>query len=244
MWYTRMVISGVIQGELRGVANRERAVTSVRFFKTGTGEYGEGDLFLGVTMPELRRIAKRNIDATYTDVVTLLAGAYHEERMVGLLILTYRFEGASERERERIVRFYLRHSRSVNNWDLVDVSAPTILGAHLRDRPHERAVLYRLARSNVLWERRMAMVSTLAFIRAGDFEDACAIAVLLLDDPEDLLHKAVGWMLREVGKADRPTLVRFLEQYACRLPRTALRYAIEHFKEVDRKAYLALPRCG
>lgn len=237
-------MSEEIQNELRAVANRERAVATARFFKTGAGEYGAGDLFLGVTMPELRRIAKRNVGATYADVTTLLASVYHEERMVGLLILTYRFEGAGERERMRIVRFYLRHKHAVNNWDLVDVSAPSILGAHLRDRPHERAVLYRLARSNVLWERRIAIVSTLTFIRAGECKDACTIAVLLLDDPEDLLHKAVGWMLREVGKADRQTLVCFLEQYACRLPRTALRYAIEHFKEVDRKTYLALPRCS
>lgn len=206
------------------------------FFKTGEGEYGHGDVFLGLTVPVSRRIASDFRTLSFIDIAKLLRSKLHEERLIGLLILVDRFEKGIEAERRRIVVFYLHNADHVNNWDLVDLSAPKILGAWLDDRP--KTVLYRLAHSKDLWRRRIAIVSTYEFIRHGSFGDTLRIADILMNDQHDLLHKAVGWMLREVGKRSKPTLVLFLKKRQRRMPRTMLRYAIERFPESERRRYL------
>jgi 3-methyladenine DNA glycosylase AlkD len=214
------------------------------FFKTGPGEYGEGDVFLGLTVPQVRRIVRdRGREATLSDARTLLASRFHEERLAALLLLAERFRRGGDRERERIYRFYLGRTRRINNWDLVDLSAPNIVGAWLAGR--DRRALDRLARSKSLWKRRIAVVATFHFIREGDFAPTLRLAAALLRDPHDLIHKAMGWMLREVGKRDRATLERFLSRHARAMPRTMLRYAIERLPGPRRRAYLAgaVPVC-
>jgi 3-methyladenine DNA glycosylase AlkD len=227
-----------LRGALRAVADPVRAAASARFFKTGKGEYAEGDVFLGVTVPEQRRLVRAAGAVPLAESLRLLEGGAHEERLVALLTMVRAFERGDENTRTAIAKAYLAHLRWVDNWDLVDSSAPYILGTWLLAR--DRKVLRRLARSKVLWERRVAMLATFAFIRAGEVDDALAIAETLLDDPHDLIHKAVGWMLREVGKrVDVDVLRSFLRQHAPRMPRTALRYAIEHLSPAERKRWLA-----
>lgn len=225
--------------QLESLGSPEKAKASLRFFKCGKGEYGEGDRFLGVTVPEQRMIAKECRDLSFPEIEKLLDSPYHEARFTGLLILTYAYEGAAEKKRKEIFDFYLSHRAAVNNWDLVDVTAPKIVGAYLSEKESGRMVLYRFAKSENLWERRIAIVSALALIRNGDFSDMLAIAELLLGDPHDLIHKATGWMLREVGKRDKLVLKRFLDAHAGIMPRTMLRYAIERFPEQERKYYLS-----
>ena len=215
------------QRDLRKVASPERARTNRWFFKTGPGEYGEGDRFLGVTLPALRAIARDYQDLPLADVVRLLKSPWHEERLLSLLILVGQYARSDGRRRSAIHRAYLRHTRYVNNWDLVDTSAAQIVGAHLSGAGRRR--LRRLATSRSLWERRIAMIATYHYIKNGEFEDALAVAEVLLDDDHDLIHKAVGWMLREIGKRDRRVEERFLRTHAARMPRTMLRYAIERF---------------
>jgi len=250
-------------------ATPERARVNEWFFKTGKGEYGEGDRFIGVSVPEIRKVAKEYRTLALGEVARLLASPVHEVRLAGLLILTYVYERAHphpvkkenrrqkatysntndryQMSRERgkgcatIVRFYLAHLNRVNNWDLVDLSAPQILGAYFRDYGGEKK-LYMLARSTRLWNRRIAIVATYAFIRVGIFTHTLAIAEMLLGDTHDLIHKAVGWMLREVGKRDEGALEAFLRSYGARMPRTMLRYAIEKFPESKRKALLVSTR--
>lgn len=196
-----------------------------RFFKTGPGEYGEGDVFLGVRVPALRKLA-RSFDVLKMDeVLELLRSPVHEERLVALVLLVRCYERGDEAARRRVYDSYLGNTAWINNWDLVDVSAPHIAGTHLLDR--DRAVLDGLARSSSVWERRISIMATFAFIRAGDHEDTLRLAGVLLRDEHDLIHKAVGWMLREVGKRDEELLVYFLERNAPRMPRTMLRYAVE-----------------
>lgn len=207
------------------------------FFKTGPGEYGEGDVFLGVMVPQSRRVAREFAELADGELVKLLASGVHEERLTALLIMVRRFEKGNEQVRRHVYGLYCRHLRHVNNWDLVDLSAPNIVGVHLLDR--KRAVLDRLARSPSLWRRRVAVLATAAFIRRGEFVDILRIAERLLQDPEDLIHKAVGWMLREVGKRDVETLEKFLRVHCRRMPRTMLRYAIERLPEARRREYLA-----
>jgi 3-methyladenine DNA glycosylase AlkD len=227
---------GQLRRELRHSADPERAAHSARFFKTGPGEYGEGDRFLGVKVPELRRLVRRFRGLPIPAVRTLLKSPIHEERLLALLILVLRFSGGDAGTRGQIVKLYLKHTRWVNSWDLVDGSAHRILGAYLADR--DRAVLYELARSASLWERRIAIISTYFFVKRNQFADTLRISEMLLGDKEDLIHKATGWMLREVGKRDRAAEEEFLRQHYERLPRTALRYAIEHFPESARRRYL------
>jgi 3-methyladenine DNA glycosylase AlkD len=225
-----------VRREVRRTASSERAAAGGWFFKTGPGEYGEGDRFLGVTVPEIRRVARCHQDLAQRDVIALLTSPWHEERLLALLILVRQHERGNEGTRGAIHRLYLRNIRSVNNWDLVDCSAAQIVGAHLAAN---RTLLRRLAKSRSLWERRIAMIATSHYIKQGDFRDALTVAELLLDDDHDLIHKAVGWMLREVGKRDRRAEERFLNKHAGRMPRTMLRYAIERFPEPLRKRYLA-----
>jgi len=225
-----------VMRKLKSLENRKRALHSQRFFKTGPGEYGEGDLFLGIPVPELRRVAKQCASLSLREIRQLLASPLHEERLVALLLLVAHFQQGDEGERERIYSFYLQHTRFVNNWDLVDLSAVKIVGAFLFNK--EREILFEMASSSSLWERRIAIMATFFFIKENDFSDALKIGALLLHDEEDLIHKAVGWMLREVGKRHRPTEERFLKEHYRTMPRTMLRYAIEHFPEERRQGYL------
>jgi 3-methyladenine DNA glycosylase AlkD len=222
--------------ELRKLADPDKARFLPRFFKTGPGEYGAGDRFLGVTVPGCRRVAKRARSLHASEVEKLLQSPWHEERAVALFILLAAFERGDEHERRRIYRLYRKNLDHVNNWDLVDASAPTIVGGYLEDK--EREPLYRWASSGNLWERRIAILATLRYIKNGDFEDTLAIARILRDDEEDLIHKAVGWMLREVGNRDRKAEEGFLRAHHRKMPRTMLRYAIEKFPENVRRAYL------
>ena len=195
---------------------------SARFFKTGKGEYGEGDKFLGLTMGEQRKLAKTYQHLAYSDIERLLKSVWHEERMIALLILVFRYEKAMELlEQREIFDFYVAHRAAVSNWDLVDVTTPNIVGDFLSHRK-DRKILFVWARSKNLWERRMAILATFRFIRNGDFRDTLFLATIFIHDAHDLMHKATGWMLREVGKRDEIALVRFLEQYATQMPRTML----------------------
>lgn len=223
-----------LKKELRASADPERARNLAWFFKTGKGQYGHGDRFIGLTVPAIRRIAHRYTHLPLTDIAKLLDSPIHEYRFAALEILVVQYE---HEKSTAIFNFYLKHTKFVNNWDLVDTSAPYIVGQHLLTRP--RKILYRLAKSKNVWERRIAMVSTMMFIRAGEIEDTFAIAKLLLADDHDLIHKAVGWMLREAGKQSAPALLRFLNRNYSALPRTALRYAIERFPAAQRKRILA-----
>jgi 3-methyladenine DNA glycosylase AlkD len=218
--------------ELAQAAQGNRA-GSLAWFKTGKGEYGEGDKFIGVRVPAQRAIAATYHHLGLDAIETLLESPIHEHRFTGLLILVAQYQRGDESTRWRIFRFYLDHTGCVNNWDLVDVSAPSIVGEHLVSR--SRRVLYRLAKSPELWERRIAMVATAAFIGRGDLKDTFAIAARLLADGHDLIHKATGWMLREAGKHSRPQLMKFLQRNYSKIPRTTLRYAIEHLPEAQRK---------
>jgi 3-methyladenine DNA glycosylase AlkD len=207
-----------------------------RFFKTGRDEYGEGDVFIGVGLPQLRMLCRECRGLALTEVARLLRSRVHEERLLALLLLVDAFRRGASVERGRIYKLYLAHTRFINNWDLVDSSAHDIVGAWLEDR--NRAPLRRLARSPSVWERRIAIIATLHFIRAGEFDDTFVIADRLLGDRHDLIHKAVGWMLREVGNRDGAAERSFLRDRYARMPRTMLRYAIEKFPERERRQYL------
>jgi 3-methyladenine DNA glycosylase AlkD len=231
-----MVAPLPVQKELRALASAETATNLQRFFKTGPGQYGEGDVFLGIKVPPLRALAKRHRDAGLDTVAALLASRYHEERLFALLLLMQFFQRADDKEQADAYRLYLANTQRINNWDLVDISAPHIVGCHLQDRP--RKLLHTLARSPLLWERRIAIIATFHFIRRNDFDDTLRIAETLLQDEHDLMHKAVGWMLREVGKADLAAEEEFLRKHYRDMPRTMLRYAIERMPETERKNYL------
>lgn len=225
---------------LRLLGKPERARISQGFFKTGKGEYGEGDIFLGVTMPEIRRLVRTFRDLPSPEVERLATSSIHEERMLGLLILVAQFQSSKDPKiRTHLFRQYLTLAKHgfINNWDLVDVTAHHIVGASLADKSHD--LLEKMARSSSLWERRIAMISTFYFIQRGQSKTALSLAKILLQDKHDLMHKAVGWMLREVGKrCSVKELEAFLNEHAKIMPRTMLRYAIEHFPETRRKAYL------
>ena len=222
--------------EIAALANPVDAANLQRFFKTGPGEYGEGDLFRGIRVPALRQLVPRYAALPRAGVVRLLQSRYHEDRLFALLLLVRQFERGDEAGRQRIFDAYLGHTRYINNWDLVDLSAPNIVGAWVA--AHDAVVLNRLVRSPLLWERRIAMVATFATIRQRRFAPTLTLARRLLKDREDLLHKATGWMLREVGKRDKDALTAFLDAYAAAMPRTMLRYAIERFPETERKKYM------
>jgi 3-methyladenine DNA glycosylase AlkD len=225
-----------IQKYLRQFASKEKARLLQGFFKTGPGQYGEGDKFLGVMVPNIRRTVKEFSDAPLPEVLKLLRSSFHEERVLALLMLVHKFEKGDDDARKRIYALYLKNRSYINNWDLVDLSAPKIVGPYLDGG--SRSLLYRFVRSKNLWERRIAILATFPYIRKGDFVDALALSETLLADVEDLMHKAVGWMLREVGKKDVAVLEGFLRKHHRRMPRTALRYAIERFPEAKRKMYL------
>ncbi len=225
-----------IEDELKELENPEKAKVLSRFFKTGKGEYGEGDVFLGIMVPETRRVARKHMDMRLVEIQKLLSSRIHEHRLAALLILVDKYSKGDEKERKRIYEFYLQNARKVNNWDLVDLSAPRIVGAHLRDA--KRGVLRKLAKSKNLWERRISIISTLAFIKEGDFADTMRISEILLNDKHDLIHKAVGWMLREVGKKDQEAEEKFLKKHYRKMPRTMLRYAIEKFSSKKREFYM------
>ncbi len=222
--------------ELNQVGDPDKARHHSRFFKTGKEEYGEGDVFLGIKMPVQRSIAKKYTKMSFCDVQKLLDSRIHEHRMTGLIILVNKFKKADDEGKKQVYEFYMQNLRSVNNWDLVDVTCPNIVGAFLFDK--DKSVLYELAKSEDLWEKRIAIISTMYFIKYGQFEDTLRISKILLEDTHDLIHKAVGWMLREVGKKDQSVEEDFLMQHCKRMPRTMLRYAIERFEENKRKHYL------
>lgn len=247
-----------LRREIRRLGNPNRAQCSQRFFKTGPGEYGEGDRFIGLTVPQVRALVKQHRELSLRDTRHLLRSPVHEERLLALLLLVQAYRQGDPDRRQQIYDLYLRNTRHINNWDLVDCSAEHIVGAFLfsgcsggsvsrrlpgRKRPalHRSAAtirLGRLARSTSLWERRIAIIATFHFIKRGEFTPTLAIARQLLRDREDLIHKAVGWMLREVGKRDLPAEERFLRQHYRQMPRTMLRYAIERFPEPKRQRYL------
>lgn len=225
--------------ELEAYSDKERAKNSAWFFKTGKGEYGEGDKFIGVKVPDQRKVAKKYYSAvSIEEAFELLRSEIHEVRLTALFVLVYKFPKASAKDQAKIVDLYLKNAKRVNNWDLVDSSAHYILGSHMIDHPEKRKVLYELAKSDNLWERRISMITTAAFIKDGDFEDALKIAEILLHDSHDLIHKAVGWMLREIGNRDVGVEEKFLARYAGEMPRTMLRYAIEKFSKEKKALYM------
>jgi 3-methyladenine DNA glycosylase AlkD len=223
--------------DLKRLANPEKAKLLSRFFKTGPGEYGEGDVFLGIMVPEQRKVAKKYSGLSLPEIQDLLTSKIHEHRLVSVFILVSKYQKADPSGKKDIYDFYLRNTKNINNWDLVDMSAPKIMGDHLLER--DKSILYKLARSDNLWERRISILSTAAFIDKHQFEDSLKISELLLGDKHDLIHKAVGWMLREMGKKDQEVEEMFLRKHHKVMPRTMLRYAIERFEEKKRKAYMA-----
>lgn len=257
-----------LKSALKSLANPEKAKTLQRFFKTGKGEYGEGDIFLGIPVPQVRKISKKYLNLTIQEIDSLLESKIHEERLIALLILVEKFktsrfarstkkynanlDGTQESknrsakildenkknkiEQRRIFDYYLANTKNVNNWDLVDLSAEKIVGEFLNNE--DKSILYHLAKSKNIWERRIAIISTFNFIKKRKFGETLAVSEILLKDEQDLIHKAVGWMLREVGKRDKNVLELFLKTHYKEMPRTMLRYAIEKFPEEKRKAYL------
>ena len=223
--------------ELTALANPEKAQLLQRFFKTAKGEYAEGDIFLGITVPQIRIIAKKYTDLTYKEIQQLLNSKFHEERLAALLILVRKFKKTKDqKEKQFIYNFYLKNTRGINNWDLVDLSAPNIVGEFLFDK--DKSILRQLAISKNIWERRIAVLATFPLIKKRKFGESLALSQILINDPHDLIHKAVGWMLREVGKKDINVLETFLKDKYNQMPRTMLRYAIEKFPEEKRQMYL------
>lgn len=226
-----------LKQELESLSDPVKAEVYPRFFKTGKGQYGEGDKFIGVIVPNQRRLAKKYKDISLEEVGSLLNSPIHEHRQTALFILVNKFEKAKdESAKQEIVDLYLKNRAGVNNWDLVDCSAHKILGPHFLNK--DKSLLYEFARSGDLWERRIAIMTTFCFLRVGRFEDTFAIAQILLSDKHDLIHKAVGWMLREVGKIDKQAEIEFLNKHYKLMPRTMLRYAIEKFPQRERSGYL------
>ena len=221
---------------LQELADKEKAKFLQGFFKTGKGQYAEGDIFWGIKVPETRQIAKAYRNIPFSEIEKVIANPVHEVRLCALLILVERFKKSNETDRKTIVDFYLSNTQYINNWDLVDLSCYNILGNYLLDKP--RDILYHLAKSKNMWEQRIAIVSTWVFIRNRDFEDTLAISEMLLDHPHDLIHKAVGWMLRELSKRDETLMLNFVETHYKNLSRTTLRYAIERLTEDVRKNIL------
>ena len=228
----------IIHNDLLKLGNKEIAEHSQRFFKTGKGEYGEGDIFLGIRVPVLRKLLKRYGGISIAEVCKLLHSKFHEERLLAVLMLVQLFKSGSvdEKEQKQIYDLYLENTKFINNWDIVDISAGNIVGAYLYEK--DKARLYDLVQSKNLWERRISIIATFYFIRQNEFDDTLKIAEILLNDKEDLIHKAVGWMLREVGKREIEIEEEFLQEYYKKMQRTMLRYAIEKFPEKTRKLYL------
>lgn len=228
-----------IKNELLLLGDPERANKLSSFFKTGKGEYGEGDVFLGISVPQQRKVAKKYTDLSLDQLEKLLSSKFHEYRLTALIILVLKYGKADNSGKKEIFDFYIKNTEFINNWDLVDLSSPKIIGDFLINR--ERSVLFELVNSDNLWKRRIAVLATFSFIRNDDFVDAISISRLLISDDHDLIHKAVGWMLREIGKRDENTLRNFLNEYYKQMPRTMLRYSIEKLSEKERKHYLNKP---
>lgn len=226
--------------ELKAVSKPERAEAGARYFKTNKGQYGYGDVFLGVTVPDQRVLAKKYSDLSRTELKKLLHHKVHECRLTALFILVGQYKKADDAGQKQIARFYLSNKQGVNNWDLVDSSASYILGNYLLDKP--KGLLNKLARSKNIWHRRIAIMSTQAFIANNKFGDTLKIAKILLKDEHDLIHKATGWMLREVGKRSPETERKFLDKHAGEMPRTMLRYAIEKLRPAEKAKYLHLKK--
>ena len=235
-----MVWAKDVQKNLQDMKNPQKAKVLSGFFKTKKGEYGEGDVFLGVTVPEVRRVAKSFGDLSFSEIQILLQSKIHEERMAAILILVHQFQSGEDAEKKKIYDAYLQSTKCINNWDLVDLSADKIVGQYMLQFGLDKKCLTNLAQSSFLWDRRIAMIATLAFIRVNQFDETFRLSKLLIRDPHDLMHKVVGWMLREAGKRDERLLRNFLDEYATRLSRTALRYAIERLVPEDRQYYLKL----
>lgn len=223
-----------LKKDLLKISNFEKAKNLSWFFKTGKGQYGEGDVFLGISVPDQRIVARKYIDLSLQDLEELLSSKFHEHRLVALIILVNKYKKA--KDKKEITDFYLKNTKKVNNWDLVDSSAGYILGDYLLDK--DKKILYKLAISDNIWERRIAIIATQGFIRSHKFEDTLRIAEILLSDKHDLIHKAVGWMLREVGNRDLKTELKFLDEHYQKMPRTMLRYAIEKFDKDKREFYM------
>jgi len=224
-----------LKQDLNKLEHKEKAKILQRFFKTNKGEYGEGDIFLGIKVPEQRKIANK-YDLNLKQIQELLSSKIHEYRLTALFTLIQKYKKANQTEKQEIFNFYLKNTNNINNWDLVDLSAPKILGDYLLNK--ERTTIYQLAKSNNLWENRISILSTYQFIKNNQFEDTLNISKILLTNKHDLIHKAVGWMLREIGKKDLQILERFLKQHHKQMPRTMLRYSIEKFSKAKRKVYL------
>jgi len=227
-----------LKKDLQKLANPEKAKLLSRFFKTGKGQYGEGDIFLGITVPDQRKVSKEYPKLQLNEIHELLSSKIHEHRLTSLFVLISKFEKGNNKLKKEIFDFYLQNTKNINNWDLVDLSAPKISGAYMLDNPKEKKILYKLAKSNHLWEKRIAVLSTFAFIKNNDFDDAIKIAEMLLKDKHDLIYKAVGWMLREIGKKDQETEEKFLKKHCKEMPRTMLRYAIEKFQKNKKEFYM------
>ena len=222
-----------IHQEIQSFSNPEEALFLSRFFKTGKGEYAEGDKFLGIRVPISRKIAKKFRDTDLSELLDLLRSAYHEKRLISLIILAEQFKKGDENLQRKIYNLYCKNIGYINNWDLVDESAPKIPGIYLLNK--DRSILYHWVKSKNLWERRISIMTTFAFIRKGDFSDTLNLCEILLEDPNDLIHKATGWMLREIYKRNPLVVSQFLEKYSKKMPRTMLRYAIEKHPEKERK---------
>ncbi|MFH2136893.1 MAG: DNA alkylation repair protein [Candidatus Omnitrophota bacterium] len=231
-----MMLIKKLRKDLKKHANKEKAKILQSFFKTGPGEYGHGDKFIGVVVPSVRKIAQQYIDADLKSVLELLKSAIHEERLLALIILILQYEKGDNFKKKVIFTIYLKYTRYINNWDLVDLTAGRIIGDYLLKK--DKTILFKLARSIDLWERRISIIASFAFIRNGQFTQTLKISRILLKDKEDLIHKAVGWMLREIGKRDIESEEFFLRKEYKKMPRTMLRYAIERFSEQKRQAYL------
>lgn len=217
----------IIIDELQLLSTDEKRNILPRFFKTGKGEYGEGDKFLGVSVPDVRKVAKNHKNATINELTEMMQSEWHEVRLCSLLIMVEQFKKTDDEGRKRIVDFYLTVTNRINNWDLVDLSCSAIIGEYLLNRSHD--LLYRLAESSLLWENRIAIVSTIIFIRHGQLDDTFNLSTKMMNHPHDLMHKAIGWMLREAGKRDESRLYNYVKTYRLEMPRTMLRYAIEKF---------------
>lgn len=229
-----------LKKDIQSLASPEKAVILQRFFKTGKGQYSEGDIFLGIVVPEQRKLAKKYYqELDLDDVQVLLNSKIHEERLIALLILVLKYEKGDELLKEKVVKFYLKNTKNINNWDLVDLSAEKIVGAFFLNKDFaDKTIIYELAKSDNLWERRIAMLTTFQFIKNKKLEDALKIAEILLNDKHDLIQKAVGWMLREIGKRDLEAEEEFLQKHYKTMPRTMLRYAIERLDEEKRRFYM------
>jgi len=232
------VTADQIRAELSLLVNPQKAKVYKRFFKTGKGEYGEGDRFLGLTVPQQRAVAKKYQQIDLPQLEILLKSPLHEHRLTALLILTYKYPKADEEEKERIYHFYLNNKEQINNWDLVDLSVYKIVGDYLLSHPNKQAILEKLATSSSVWDRRIAIIATFAFIKKGKLNKTLEIAELLVRDSHDLIHKAVGWMLRELGKVNQAKEEAFLQKHYQTMSRTMLRYSIEKFNESKRRFYL------